>query len=253
MDLRMLRSCVIGMALLLISGCAPLAVEDGTIVLEPTRTATYKFGENAQDFFCGLDSDAIPPTIYEEDLRPGEVGTGFRNWHRQHSAFCGRRYSWVHQGLVEFDLQPLRDIEGAVTVKSAALLFHERRLAIGDPPRPFRSVSDGLESTHCPILRRPAEQWARGWQEVVSKADLIEAEDFPSARTISLDLPDDGDRRKDVTRWVRWLLQGQPKPADLLFESTSDLRYQSNNQFCMHILGDFRLEVEYQRIVRAGE
>jgi hypothetical protein len=157
----------------------------------------------------------------------------------------------VLQGLVAFDAQPLRDLGRAVAIQSATLRLTKRRLQYGDPPRPARWVSDGLESTNCPELRIPSESWERGWHEVAARAELIETEPFIAERALYLDLPGDGEREYDVTRWVKRLLRGPSKPFEVAFESMSDKLYQNNNELCLHIVGAFSLEVAYQKIVRA--
>ena len=261
---RLRSSCVLGIALLLMASCAPTAHEEGAIVLdegataleesavvlEPRRTATYTLMEWGDDIVCGIDRAAYPMTVHEDDLQAGEVGTGFRNWFR-HEDLCRRRYTWIHQAFVEFDTRPLRDLGRAIAIRSATLRFHERPLSAGHPLRPIRSISDGLSSTNCPVLRVPAEPWERGWHDVRARADLIETGDFPSARTVSLGLPNINDHEIDVTRSIQRLVQRPDKPFELAFESVSDLFYQNNNAFCMAILGGFGVDIEYERIPEA--
>jgi hypothetical protein len=253
-----LRSfCIAAIALLVMSGCAPVAIEEGAveegaiaesvIVLEPKRTATYTLMEWGDDIVCGFDRAPFPLTVREDDLQTGEVGAGFRNWFR-HEDQCRRRYTWIHQAFVEFDTQPLRDLGRATAIRSATLRFHERPLSAGQPPQLVRSVADGLSSTNCPMLRAPAESWERGWHDVRARADLIETGRFPFTRTVSLGLPGINNREIDVTKFVQRLVPRPERPFELGFESVSDLFYQNNNEFCMEILGGFSVAIEYEKI-----
>lgn len=251
MILRSLSFLFVASALL-ISGCTPVRVEPGTLVLEPRRLATFTFAETSIDFFCGLDRAPIPPTVFETDLQSDQIGAGFRNWHR-HENLCGRRYTWVHQGLVDFDARPLRDLGRAIAIRSATLRVQMRMLRVGTSPDPFRSVADGSDSRICPRLRIPQEPWERGWHNISARTDLIETAEFPSSRYGDdlLGFPSEGERNFDVTTWVKRLVQRPSMPAEVALESISDLIYQNNNSYCLNILGPFRLEIEFDRIVPA--
>jgi len=244
MNIRILAVSVMATGVVLLGACAPLTVEPGRMSLQPTQVGTVVFHEREQDPLCGFDRWPIFGPIPASDLRAGEVATGFLNSYRRENV-CARRDGNVHQGFVRFNTAPVRDL-GTVSITRATLRMIKR------PAFRTRSISDGLEvEAHCAQLRIPTAAWPSGYTEVRAKADVIPTAVVPGVRLPSVGNAVAGDKTFDVTQAVRRDIVRRGT-TEFGFESLSDQRFQPNNDFCLHILGGFVLDLEYEVIRRAA-
>ena len=239
MTTRGLLCCLIGCLPLLITGCNNLVVQPDSLVLRPVALGTNTLFDQSSDPMCGTDAGPLPPLIAETALHFDEVGAGFRNGYRRENQ-CGHRYTFAYQGVVRFDNEKIRD-PSIVTIKRATLRLHKRP-GMGALPT---SLSEDLDSgTQCAELRIAHADWQSGFHPIGSRDGFVPTTEIPGLTQASLRAPADEELAFDVTNYVRRPTLNHPRGYEFAFETPADLLYRNNDAFCLHAIGNMRLEIE---------